>query len=181
MLIDHKAALYLFVMNTKNTKHAKRTKKTRLEDLLSGNHPNLSLGIRFDGTVEIAGSKGTPLRGFIMSGMREKFKAVFVLNLRRIADEVVEKIPKSAGDSVKDAGFFSKKAGSFSGVKQRTVQLWTEKGLIIPGIADTTGTGERRRYSVLNCIEIGIIKALADLRISFKIIKQVMDWLGEKA
>lgn len=71
--------------------------------------------------------------------------------------------------------YFSKKAGSFSGAAQRTIQTWTEKGLISdPG---TTGTGIRRKYTALNCIEMAIIKALADMRIGLPIIKEVMEVL----
>jgi len=74
--------------------------------------------------------------------------------------------------------FLSKKAGSFSDVPQRTVQTWTEKGLIE---SETTGTGDRRRYTVLNCIEIGIIAALAKDRVSFDVISQVMKALRKRS
>jgi DNA-binding transcriptional MerR regulator len=67
--------------------------------------------------------------------------------------------------------FLSKKAGSFSGVPQRTVQNWTENLLIE---SKTSGTGDRRRYTTLNCIEIGIISALAQHRVSFDVITDVM-------
>ena len=73
--------------------------------------------------------------------------------------------------------FLSKKAGSFSGVPQRTVQYWTERGLVIPDIADTTGTGSKRLYSVLNCIEIGIINSLTESRFHLKFIKKIMTYL----
>jgi len=87
-------------------------------------------------------------------------------------------------------GFLSKKAGSFSGVPQRTVQAWTEAGLLTPGIADTSGTGSRRLYSVLDVIQIGVLKALASERLShglmhivadqFKDRKRILQHLGEE-
>ena len=87
-------------------------------------------------------------------------------------------------DKLKDTSFLAGKAGSFSGVPLRTVQSWVEKGLLTPDIADTTGTGSKRLFSVWNCIEIGIIKSLADSRISMKlikeIIKEIMDFLRTK-
>ena len=73
---------------------------------------------------------------------------------------------------LKDKTYFSGKAGTFSGVPQRTVQLWTEKSLIIQ---PTEGTGDRRHYTVLNCIEIGLVKELAKDRQGFKLIAQIME------
>jgi DNA-binding transcriptional MerR regulator len=67
--------------------------------------------------------------------------------------------------------YLSKATGKFSKTPQRTVQAWTERGLIV---SETTGTGDRRRYTVLNCIEVGVIASLAEDRVSFKIIDQVM-------
>ncbi len=75
---------------------------------------------------------------------------------------------------LQDMTFLSKKAGSFSGVPQRTVQAWTETGLIV---ARTRGTGDRRRYSVLSCIEIGIVKSLGKERLSSKVVGEIMSFL----
>jgi DNA-binding transcriptional MerR regulator len=77
-------------------------------------------------------------------------------------------------DSVQDITFLSKKAGAFSSVPQRTVQAWTEAGLII---ADTKGTGDRRRYSVLNCVEIGIVKSLRREQLGLPVAREIMDYL----
>jgi DNA-binding transcriptional MerR regulator len=82
-------------------------------------------------------------------------------------------------DHLKDAVFLAKKAGSFSDVPLRTLQSWTEKGLVIPGIEDTTGTGSKRLYSVLNCIEIAIIKEFTKERMRLDIVKRLMDYLRE--
>jgi len=76
--------------------------------------------------------------------------------------------------NLKGLSFLSAKAGSFSKVPQRTVQAWTEAGLVL---ADTRGTGDRRRYSVMGCIEIGIIKALRHAGLDFGLIGQVMRFL----
>jgi len=73
--------------------------------------------------------------------------------------------------------FLSKKAGEIAGVPQRTVQSWTEKGLIIPDISDTTGTGDRRRYSIVNVIELAVIKALSRERLSYKAIRGITEFL----
>ena len=77
-------------------------------------------------------------------------------------------------------GWLSKKAGSFSKTPQRTVQLWTERGAIVPDVHETSGQGDRRRYSARNCVEIGIVKALSDMRVPFKQIKSAMRYLRDK-
>lgn len=77
-------------------------------------------------------------------------------------------------------GFLSKTAGSFSGVPQRTVQAWTEAGFIIPEISDTSGTGKRREYSVINLIQIAVLKALADERISHVVMSMVSEQFQNK-
>jgi len=78
---------------------------------------------------------------------------------------------------LQEYSFMAGKAGSFSGVPLRTVQSWTEKGLVIPDIAESTGTGSKRLYSVFNCIEIGIIKSLTNSRLSLKLINEIMETL----
>ena len=81
------------------------------------------------------------------------------------------KLPENINDKI----FMSKKAGSFSGVPQSTVQAWTDKGYVIS--TETGGTGDRRKYSALDCVEIGIVKKMSDDRVSYKIIGRVMDTL----
>lgn len=80
-------------------------------------------------------------------------------------------------DHLKNAVFLAKKAGSFSDVPLRTLQSWTEKRLVIPGIEDTTGTGSKRLYNYLNCIEIAIIKEFTREGMRLNIIKDLMDFL----
>ena len=67
------------------------------------------------------------------------------------------------------------KAGSFSGVPLRTVQFWTEKGLVKPDIHNSSRTGDKRLYSALNCIEIAIVKFLTSDRMSLFDVQQFMD------
>jgi len=67
-----------------------------------------------------------------------------------------------------EKGYLSAEAGRLAGgIPQRTVQSWTEKGLISPDISGTTGTGDRRRYSEAN------IKELAEYRMFLQAQKQL--------
>ena len=72
-----------------------------------------------------------------------------------------------------DIKYLSKKAGSFSGVPQSTVQLWTEKG-IVQADEETSGTGDRRKYGVIGCFQIGIAKELRNQGLSIKQIQNIM-------
>jgi hypothetical protein len=146
-------------------------KVIRLEQALAARHATLAVSIFPNGTRDINLICEYPeFLPFVITDEREK---ILLLNITVIAKRVRSEVSE-AGESV---GFLSKKAGSFSGVEQRTVQLWTERGLISPDIADTTGTGQRRLYGVLNCIEIGIIQSLAKERLSFKLIREIMAFL----
>ncbi len=80
-------------------------------------------------------------------------------------------------DDCGEPKYFSKKAGGFCGMPQSTVQLRTDDGCIIPAKDTEGGTGHRRKYSILNCIEMGLIKAMSDSRVPVKKIKGVMFWL----
>lgn len=74
--------------------------------------------------------------------------------------------------------YLSKKAGEFfdPAIPPRTIQSWSEKGLIKPH-GDTTGTGKRRLYNFVNLIEIGVIKSLTAERLKLDTIKKVLDFL----
>ena len=150
-------------------------KVTRLEQALATEHPTLAVRILSDGSRHITlVHKDIPLVPFVIQD--QETEKILLVNLALIEKRVKEKI----SNPEESPGFLSKKAGSFSGVGQRTVQLWTERGLISPDVADTTGTGQRRLYSFLNCVEIGIIQSLAQERLSFRLIREIMTYLREK-
>jgi len=83
-------------------------------------------------------------------------------------------------DSYAGMRFLSKQAGSFSGVPQRSVQSWAEKKIVTPDIEETTGTGKRRLYSVVNCIELGIVKSLRKKNIPLNVIRECIRLLRTK-
>lgn len=79
--------------------------------------------------------------------------------------------------SLKQDTFYTKMAGSFSDVPPRTVQSWTEKGIVVPDVANTTGTGSKRLYGVRNCIEIGLAKSLTENRLPLSIVGQIIKYM----
>jgi DNA-binding transcriptional MerR regulator len=71
-----------------------------------------------------------------------------------------------------DKPFLSSEAGALSGVPGRTVGFWCERELLN---AATTGTGDRRQFTPIQLVEIGMIKRMSDAGISLRRIKTVMD------
>ena len=71
---------------------------------------------------------------------------------------------------------FSKKdVAEITGLSMRPVQYYTERGLVVPEVNLGEGRGSRRLYSKKNLVEIGIIKCLSDYKLSFPVVKSVMD------
>ena len=69
--------------------------------------------------------------------------------------------------------FLSHEVGIHLAIPQRTIQGWTEKGLISAS-KGTKGTGDRRLYSIFNLIEIGTIKNLRNLGLSIRLIEKML-------
>lgn len=72
-------------------------------------------------------------------------------------------------------------AGSLSDVPLRTLQSWVDKKLIIPEVPAEHGTGSKHLFNGINCIEVGIIKALTKERFGLKVIKEAMNYLRHRA
>jgi len=67
----------------------------------------------------------------------------------------------------------------FPTLKPRTLISWSEKGLLTP-IEEAMGTGTRRRYSVRNLVEIGVIMELVSYKIPHLFISGIMQNLSKK-
>lgn len=68
-----------------------------------------------------------------------------------------------------------KEVAERTGLSIRTIQYYTEVGLIIPGIDNPKGRGTTRRYSEQNIKEFKIIKRLSSAGLSLSEIKLYMD------
>jgi DNA-binding transcriptional MerR regulator len=63
-----------------------------------------------------------------------------------------------------------------TGVGRSQLVTWTDKGIIIPGITNTTGTGHHRRFSFRNLYEVAVAAQLsAHGRIPLARIKMIVD------
>ena len=77
-------------------------------------------------------------------------------------------------------GYTKKQAVEMSGLEARQVQFFTETGVVIPQVAESTGRGNRRLYSMHNILQMHIIKALADLGVTISKIKLIMGYLEKQ-
>jgi len=76
--------------------------------------------------------------------------------------------------------FIKKEAAKVLDITPRTIQFYTDDGLIIPEIANPTGRGTTRKYSKRNLIELLLIRELAKNGLSLEKIKNVMTELRTK-
>jgi DNA-binding transcriptional MerR regulator len=74
-------------------------------------------------------------------------------------------------EKIKNNTYLSTQAGKIIGIAQRTVQAWTDYGLVI---AKTAGTGDRRKYTATQIVELAVIKGLTDQKVPQQLIKKVM-------
>ena len=74
--------------------------------------------------------------------------------------------------NLKGKTFLTKEVAEFLDVSQSSIQQWTKKGWVPSPIA---GTGKVRRYDVLDCVKMFLIKSLAAEGISRETIENVMN------
>ena len=71
--------------------------------------------------------------------------------------------------------FIKKDIMEILGLNRATVELYTEKELVIPEVENPTGRGTKRRYSARNLIEFAVIRELVAAGVPHKQIKRVFD------
>lgn len=70
-----------------------------------------------------------------------------------------------------DRTYLTGETGALCDVPMRTVSYWCEREIII---ANTTGTGDRRRFTPLQVVEIALVKDLSEAGMSITRIKSLM-------
>jgi len=73
--------------------------------------------------------------------------------------------------------FNTKMACRIVGISLRQVQHWDEKGLVKPSIREAAGKGTVRLYSYTDLIQLKVVKALRDHRISLQKIRRSLEYL----
>ena len=72
------------------------------------------------------------------------------------------------------AGFTKKRVAEISGLSLRAVQYYTERGLVVPEFDKGEGRGSTRRYSIVNLVELSLIKALSQYGMSYFYLRNVV-------
>jgi len=60
------------------------------------------------------------------------------------------------------------------GISPRTVQFYTDQGIIVPGVYAPQGRGTTRKYSATNLVEYAVVSELSRCGLALADIKQVM-------
>jgi len=81
--------------------------------------------------------------------------------------------------SVED-GYPKKFVAGITGLTPRTIQFYTDEGLVIPDVDDAKGRGKTRLYSALNIYEFILAKHLADYGLRLEKIKKVMSLIRKR-
>jgi DNA-binding transcriptional MerR regulator len=70
-------------------------------------------------------------------------------------------------------GFTKKEVSKITGLPLRSVQYYTERGLVTPEVDPGEGRGKTRLYSRKNLVEFGIIGALTPYGMAFAELKEM--------
>ena len=77
--------------------------------------------------------------------------------------------------SKKGAGYIRKEASEITKIPARTIQYYTDRGFVTPGVAAPTGRGTTRRYSLKNLVELSFVKELSEHGYTLEKIDGIMD------
>lgn len=70
--------------------------------------------------------------------------------------------------------FTTGEAARFSGIPHRTVDYWSKIGLVVPTVADTTGSGVTRRYDFADLLALRLVKELRRAGISIQALRSAV-------
>ena len=62
-------------------------------------------------------------------------------------------------------------------VTEREISYWTDLEIVLPDIANPRSQGKTRFYSLLNVIDVAVVKRLLEAGFKLEFIKKVMDFL----
>lgn len=79
-----------------------------------------------------------------------------------------------------DVGFRGPAACQIVGITYRQLDYWARTKLVVPGIAEASGTGSQRLYSFRDLLLLKVIKRLLDAGISLQQIRVAIDHLRQR-
>lgn len=72
--------------------------------------------------------------------------------------------------------FYNIDVKEITGLSQRQIVNWAEKGLVIP-VSDAHGAGSKREYNYTNLLEFGLCKTLFNMGLSLHMVKSMLQQL----
>ena len=80
-------------------------------------------------------------------------------------------------DTAPAQGYSAKLTADVVGITYRQLDYWARTGLVVPALAQATGSGSRRQYSYANLFELKVIKRLLDASIKLEKVRSIFDYM----
>ncbi len=74
-------------------------------------------------------------------------------------------------------GYGSTMTAKVAGITYRQLDHWATTGLLMPSLAQATGSGSRRLYSYSNLLELKVIKRLLDSGIRLEKVRSIFEYM----
>ncbi len=74
-------------------------------------------------------------------------------------------------------GYSAKLTADVVGITYRQLDYWARTELLVPSLAQATGSGSRRQYSYSNLLELKVIKRLLDSGIKLEKVRSIFDYM----
>jgi DNA-binding transcriptional MerR regulator len=94
-----------------------------------------------------------------------------------IFPEEFESPPQSQAQDFQ--GYSGRQAAEIIGITYRQLDYWARTDLIRPSLADSSGSGTRRRYSYRDLLELKVVKNLLDAGIRLESVRDAFSYLRE--
>lgn len=85
--------------------------------------------------------------------------------------------PDAADAASVALGFSATQTAELVGISYRQLDHWARLGLIVPSMAQASGSGSRRRYTYNDLVELKIVKKMRDAGNDLKSIGRAFDYL----
>ena len=74
-------------------------------------------------------------------------------------------------------GYSANLTADVVGITYRQLDYWARTDLVVPSLAQATGSGSRRQYSYANLLELKVIKRLLDSGIKLEKVRSIFDYM----
>ena len=79
-----------------------------------------------------------------------------------------------------EKGFGRQTVMKAAGITYRQLDYWAREKIVVPTIADASGSGSQRRWSFTDILEIKLIKKLMDSGVSLQQVRKALDYVRDE-